>query len=542
MRVKLLLHNKKMIPFAFFLLAIALCLPLIWLDDIPSNDVAYRYAPMADAFARGDWEYAFHPRISMLLPTLAGIVTFLTGCSGFLACKLISCMFFALTVFPLYAIMQRVFDKKIAITATLMTIFCSHIIRLAYSGLRDTAKEFTFILAIYGLILLYRNRNALTGYLICAAGAALLILSRGDCVLYALLIMLTGCYMELYRKNKFHWPWRTICGSIMILIIISPALLYNYRTIGYPVPEARLGIAMSKMIPFIYNDQAPIKLKKVRLKKHKHQRVKSLNKKLTHSSGRKVRLSKKNNKPSTASLVVNFIFSFIKGFYPYFFLLAIPVIFMRIRRKKWHQEETILLTAVIAHAVLLVAQIAIFDHKLYVSRRYLLPVAPLAFGWSAICIMWVWEYLNKKIPRYANSKSAIAAITLIAALLYFDGAIPVIKNFINYKKIRKRQATLAIVAWIKNDYTGERHYTPIKVWNTYYSNQRPLVISNNLKVVGYMAGGQNLENNHTAPDYIIIRQKKSNKSSMVIEGKMCKKFSFDGYHYTVWETSNGGSQ
>ena len=242
---------NKHIVCALFLFAILLCLPMIFFDDIPCNDVACRYAPMADAFASGDWRYAFHPRVPMLVPTLAGVTAYMTGCSGFFACKLISSLFFALTIFPVYGIMRNIFSRNIAVTAGLLTVFCSHIMRLAYSGLRDTAKGFAFILAIYGLIILFRERKKIYGYLTCASGAGLLLISRGDCALYAAVIMLAALIFEISDRKLIKFPYRTFCGCCLVLVVSAPSLIYNYITIGYPVPEARIGLVLSKVTPFI---------------------------------------------------------------------------------------------------------------------------------------------------------------------------------------------------------------------------------------------------------------------------------------------------
>ena len=48
------------------IIAFGLCLPMILFDNLIVRDVATRYAPMAEAFARGDWHNAFHHRIPPL--------------------------------------------------------------------------------------------------------------------------------------------------------------------------------------------------------------------------------------------------------------------------------------------------------------------------------------------------------------------------------------------------------------------------------------------------------------------------------------------
>ena len=45
---------------------------VVWAYPLFSSDVACRYAPMADEFARGNWELAFHPRFGVLFQVLAG--------------------------------------------------------------------------------------------------------------------------------------------------------------------------------------------------------------------------------------------------------------------------------------------------------------------------------------------------------------------------------------------------------------------------------------------------------------------------------------
>ncbi|PWM82040.1 MAG: hypothetical protein DBX90_06470, partial [Lentisphaerae bacterium] len=80
---------------ALFLLALALGLGLAAINVFPAPDVATRYAPMAEAFAAGEWKYAFHPRIPMLHQTLAGCFCWLFGISGFAGCRLAAVLVFA---------------------------------------------------------------------------------------------------------------------------------------------------------------------------------------------------------------------------------------------------------------------------------------------------------------------------------------------------------------------------------------------------------------------------------------------------------------
>ena len=65
--------------FAFVAAALAACFPLF------ATDTACRYAPMAEAFAEGNWSEAFHPRFGVGFPVIAGLIRFVmvTGVSKF---------------------------------------------------------------------------------------------------------------------------------------------------------------------------------------------------------------------------------------------------------------------------------------------------------------------------------------------------------------------------------------------------------------------------------------------------------------------------
>lgn len=80
-------------PLWCFLALVVMMLVPVFIDDIPLRDVAFRYAPMAEAFRDGDFTYAFHPRTGFLHTFIAGIIAWVLQCSGFLACKLSSLLF-----------------------------------------------------------------------------------------------------------------------------------------------------------------------------------------------------------------------------------------------------------------------------------------------------------------------------------------------------------------------------------------------------------------------------------------------------------------
>lgn len=520
-------------PWHIFILALMVIIPMVMLEAIPAHDVANRYAPMADAFARGDWSFAFHPRVPMLHPLLAGIISYITGLNGFAACKVISVLFYALCVFPAYALFESLFSRRVAIWATLLTVFASHLMRLAFSGLRASMKEFAILLGVYAIIFVYRNRSRINGYLYCATAAAMLILCRVDTVLYAFALLFVLLCFDLRDQGKWHAPWRSICAGIITLVLISPSLIYNYKTIGYPVPEARLGIVMSKIVPSIYNEKATIKLPG-------HEPAPS-----TTAQESKQPVAPRGFKINS-EMFFEFIDSVFKGFYWYFFIFAIPVIMYRIKKKQWKTEETIVLGALLGHAIILVVQIMIFDRYLYVSSRYLLPAAPLAFGWTAIAFLWLYDFLRERNPQYISGRTTLIGIVLIAIGLIADATGPLIKDFTSSKKIRQRQATQQIAQWIKQDYADHANDLNIaRTWECYISNQSPVIACDDLNVVGYLSSGQNFHSKSRLPvDYLITRdinlkESKNNnlKSAIPVKSFKVKDSVYYIYRLTARRTT-----
>ena len=113
----------------------------------------------------GDFIYAFHPRTGFLHTFTAGLFAWIFQCSGFTACKLSSLLFMGLCLFPLYALMKRVFSRTMAELCCFMFVVGSQLQRLAWSGLRDSHKAFLLIAAAYALILIYQERENWKGSL-----------------------------------------------------------------------------------------------------------------------------------------------------------------------------------------------------------------------------------------------------------------------------------------------------------------------------------------------------------------------------------------
>ena len=232
-------------PFWCFLVFMVLSVLPVLVEILPQRDVAFRYAPMAEAFRDGDFIYAFHPRTGFLHTFTSGIICYLFRCDGFLACKISSLLFMGLGLFPLYAIMRRVYSRFMAEICTFIFVLASQLHRLSWSGLRDSHKTFLILLAACSLILIFQEREKWSGYIWLGIAVGLGIVTRGDLVLIMALLFFWGIVLELKLKKI---PWRSILGSILALLLALPAIVLNWYLAGVAVPEIRFAWIFRKVM------------------------------------------------------------------------------------------------------------------------------------------------------------------------------------------------------------------------------------------------------------------------------------------------------
>ena len=119
---------------------------------VTMSDSIARYAPMADHFARGEWAFAFHPRFGVLFQVLAGTVVKLTGLGGDNAVQVVSIGFLSVSAVPLWFVVRRLFDERIAWWAVALMLVSDDLSRYALDGLRDTGKCLGFALVGLGVV------------------------------------------------------------------------------------------------------------------------------------------------------------------------------------------------------------------------------------------------------------------------------------------------------------------------------------------------------------------------------------------------------
>ena len=223
-------------PMMIFILMWLLLLPGIIFSDIPARDLATRYAPMAEAFAQWDPVHFLHPRIPPAFPVIAGIIAALTGVSGFLACKLASALMLTASIFPIWAGVRRLGGEHFAKIAVVLFCACSYLLRIGYSGLRESTSLFAMNLLFSGFCTLSREPRKRRLLFLFPAGLTLLLLNRGDHIILAVVIAVILLVLDI-RYCRI--PCRSLYIFLLTGLLTAPYLLYNYHMIGYPVTDVR---------------------------------------------------------------------------------------------------------------------------------------------------------------------------------------------------------------------------------------------------------------------------------------------------------------
>lgn len=527
----------KQDSFCLFVLAFLLSLLLAICTPMPESDIA-RYGSIVASFTEGDWRMVFHPRISPLMPLLAGVVATGTGAEPFFALQLVSTLFFALTIFPLYGIFRTCFSPLTVRIALLMAAFASIPLRYGASGLRDSGKGFFYILCVYLLVEVYRKRTELKNYVFLGIAASLLALTRTEAPVYAGMFGLSVLGLELWRK-KIVFPWRSCLCGLTALLLLSPWLAFMYRTTGYPVPEIRYVPLIQKMLKTVEKPvstlpppaRAVSTEKRVQQEKQDQGRGESSRPAVPEPEKKSQPLPSEKSVAGKSTLYQRtaqhqnlnkvkeyegfykeFLSGVIGGFFPPLGIFALLGILLRIRSRKWTAEESLVLAALLLHALLLIVQIRVAGEHFYMSRRYLITVVALEFGWSAYGVLRLYKFLASRLD-FLRRRWLIVLLFLIPCVsLYLYAFQRTIKTYTSRKKSAERIALFSISDYIRKDYRGpDKFFRENSSLLEYQTNRLPAVLCG-FPQLGFLAGGQTVSftdplfaNGVLKPDYIIAR-------------------------------------
>ncbi len=226
--------------------------------------------------------------------------------------------------------------------------------------------------------------------------------------------------------------------------------------------------------------------------------------------------------------MTEFLISVFKGTYPIFSVFALLVMVYRIRKRQWTVYETVLLLTFIVSFLLQIFQSLAGIRELFISRRYLLPFAPLVFGWSA----WGLVELYRKLPVKWH-KWALAAAGCFMIFLIWDGARPTIKSYTDKKKRIERKVVVIASDVIRKDYKGAKYGAMQSQGHFYFPALRPRVITD-YPACGYWCGGSYQipgEMDEKDADYALLEEKAVQPQGM----KILYRFTVEDRNFVIYK-------
>ncbi|QSH40375.1 glycosyltransferase family 39 protein [Lentisphaerota bacterium ZTH] len=505
---------------------------------------------MAEAFARGNFSMALHSRFLPLYTILSGICCLVLNVSGYFACKLTSLIAFSLSVIPIYYITKTITGKRItSILSAYLLIFCYPLIASIGGGTRANLKAFLLTCTAWAFIEAWQSAK-LRYFLYCALATAGLTLTRGDCALFSIAVMGTLVIRGLFFRR------RIVSSVIAVAVftgILAPWLCYQYLNIGYPVPEVRHGIILSQLtkhLPYIdiMHNKNPSLSCKPSLNQFDQLKLKyAVSADTAKEHPARPETSSVNPSAREAgyknSVLYQFCMKFLKGLYPFYFVLAFLGIILRLRNGKWNRLETVLLSLYVFHNLTIVGQILIADHKLYTSSRYLLVAVPLYLPWTATAFETVYIKLKRNLHRLGLV--IFAAICLIIIIIsYSQGTkeliherfqpahsgsrdLKIIAGIINSKNIPKISGVHS--AFECNFYLSPTIVTK-EVSLGYYTNCNVITAASALSNIPLT--NQLIKENVIR--YLVLRPEKAEPLHILKDQKFIKEI-YSGRKYTLWE-------
>jgi hypothetical protein len=459
-------------PWVFFLAALLLALPLAYFANIPERDIATRYAPMAEAFAAGKWAYAFHPRIPMLYPVLCGVLVWAGGITGFTAAKLLSAGCFAASVFPLFRVMRRVFDERIAAGALLVYLVNPFMLRLAGTGLRENMKCLLLILIVHAVFLIREDPDSFVRYLYLGVVAGIVMITRSEMILFCGIVLFGVMLWEAHwsmdavprnpgtepaKKTFVPVPYRSLAGTLLTAGIVFFPAVVNHAAFGMPTPEVRYlalfesvfgrapsladAALIAALTPFAMAAAAKMLARIFAGKSRKPILIAAAGMFAVFLAVLLVRQMLR----ADAEIMKEFFLTFERAFDPLWTAPAFVGMAFRLRDRVFSPGERFLLAFIAVYTGVIAVQL-LYEQKLTFSVRYLLPVSPLGFGWTFCGVAVIAGLVARYIPR-VSMRTALAVLLgayVLGALFHCLG--PILKDYFEPRHKAVRNGTLRMAA------------------------------------------------------------------------------------------------
>lgn len=191
------------------------------------DDVMTRYAPMADAFARGDWFEAFHPRFGVLFQSVSGSLSFLTGVDGARSAPMAAFLFLALAAVVVWYFARRMWEERTAWYAFWLVLFSGIMFRHSLNGFRESIKCFGFALVALGIV---ERRSQWFGL-----GLFVLITGFSYCFAVASVFALAWCGYFLMKREWRQLP--LVVGGWLAGTVTVSIMVHAYTGHWLPAPH-----------------------------------------------------------------------------------------------------------------------------------------------------------------------------------------------------------------------------------------------------------------------------------------------------------------
>ena len=194
----------------------------------PTVDTLCRYAPMADAVAKGSWAEAFHPRFGVGFPLLAGGFSWLTGWDGHESCVALSMLGWALATVPLFRLARCVAGPTVAWFAVALLVVCPQPLFWGFQGLRETWRMAATLAAVAALF--ERKEHPNIALIEMALAQVILMTFRCDTLFYAILAGMAFLFVD--RAG-----WRTAVVTAIGVMAAIPGFTVTHAWTGWWVPS-----------------------------------------------------------------------------------------------------------------------------------------------------------------------------------------------------------------------------------------------------------------------------------------------------------------
>lgn len=195
-----------------------------------ATDTLGRYAPMAEAFAAGEWSEAFHPRFGVGMSVLTGIACWASSLDGLSSCAMVSSAAWAIGALFVWRIADRVFGASTAWFAFVLYLVCPQILLWGFEGLREPFKTLGVLMMTDALLGCVGRMSR--WWVAASLGAVILISFKPDA------IALCGCFILAYGFVE-----RLGRGFVAVVVTatvaLQPMCLLTWKWTGYWVPSVQ---------------------------------------------------------------------------------------------------------------------------------------------------------------------------------------------------------------------------------------------------------------------------------------------------------------